>query len=117
MHRGSRVSICLKNYSREKWNEALASKDWSTIHKQNGELQEIVDELIEQINKALDEVMPIKSFTVKSFFNTHLGYPLNFIFAFHGHIMGAYLCLAEVKWVKTRVPGVKPLLGVKGWVP
>ena len=26
---------------------------------------------------------------------------------------GAYLCLAEVKWVKT---GVKPLLGVRGWI-
>ena len=30
--------------------------------------------------------------------------------------MRAYLCLAEVKWVKTGVPGVKPLLGVKGWI-
>ena len=48
------------------------------------------------------------------FFYTHLGYPLNFIFAFHGHVKGAYLCLAEVKWVKTGVPGVKPLLGLVG---
>ena len=45
------------------------------------------------------------------FLNTHLGYPLNFIFAFHGHVKGAYLCLAEVKWVKTGAPGVKPMLG------
>ena len=52
-----------------------------------------------------------------NFFNNHTGYPLNFIFAFHGYIKGAYLCLAEVKWVKTGVPGVKPLLGVKGWGP
>ena len=59
----------------------------------------------------------IELFVKKVFFNTHLGYPLNFIFAFHGHIKGAYLCLAEVKWVKTGVPGVKPLLGVKGWGP
>ena len=47
---------------------------------------------------------------------THLGYPLNFIFAFHGQVKGAYLCLAEVNWVKTGVPGVKPLLRAKGWV-
>ena len=40
---------------------------------------------------------------------------MNFIFAFHGNVKGAYLCLAEVKWVKTGVPEVKPLLGVKGW--
>ena len=50
-----------------------------------------------------------------SFTNTHRGYPLNFIFAFHGHVKGGYLCLAEVKLVKIGVPGVKPLLGVKGW--
>ena len=31
--------------------------------------------------------------------------------------MGAYLHLAEVKWVMTGAPGVKPLLGLKGWVP
>ena len=40
------------------------------------------------------------------FVYTHLGYPLNFIIAFHGHVKGVYLCLAEVKWVKTGVPGV-----------
>ena len=38
------------------------------------------------------------------FLNTYLGYPLNFIFAFHCQVKGAYLCLAEVKWVKTGVP-------------
>ena len=53
----------------------------------------------------------------KIFFYTHLGYPLNFIFVFHSYVMGAYLRLAEVKWAKTGVPGVKPLLVVKGWVP
>ena len=51
------------------------------------------------------------------FFFTHLGLSLNYIFAFLGHFKGAYLCLAEVKWVKAGAPGVKPLLGVKGWVP
>ena len=30
------------------------------------------------------------------FLNTHLGNPLNFISAFHGHVKGANLCLAEV---------------------
>ena len=32
-------------------------------------------------------------------------------------LWGAYLRLAEVKWVKTGAPGVKPLLGVKGGFP
>ena len=39
--------------------------------------------------------------------------PFKFSFSFHHCIMRD----AEVKWVKTGVPGVKPLLGVKGWVP
>ena len=43
---------------------------------------------------------------IDSFLNTHLGYLLNFIFAFHFDVKGAYLCLAEVKWVKTGVPGL-----------
>ena len=30
--------------------------------------------------------------------------------------MGAYLRLTEVKWVKIGVPGVKPQLGVRGWL-
>ena len=55
-------------------------------------------------------------FSFHIFFNTHLGYPLNFLFSFHHYVTGAYLCLAEVKWVKTGVPRVKPLLGVKGFV-
>ena len=59
----------------------------------------------------------IPIFRLDLFFNTHLGYPLDFIFVFIATSWGAYLRLAEVQWVKNGVPGVKPLLGVKGWVP
>ena len=52
---------------------------------------------------------------LKFFFNIHLGYPLNFFLSFC--VTRAYLCLAEIKWVNTGVPGVKQLLGKKGWVP
>ena len=39
-------------------------------------------------------------------FKTHRKvFHFNFIFAFHHCIMGAYLCLAEVQWAKTGVPG------------
>ena len=51
----------------------------------------------------------------KNFFNTHFGYPWNFIFAIHHYVTGAYLWLEEVKCVKTGVPEVKPLLGGK-WI-
>ena len=45
------------------------------------------------------------------------------LFQFYSHILhlhqflGEYLCLAEVKWVKTGVPGVKPLQGARGFFP
>ena len=47
------------------------------------------------------------------FLNIHLGYPFNFFLSFC--VTRAYLRLAEVKWVKTGVPGVKPLLGLIYW--
>ena len=50
-----------------------------------------------------------------AFFKYPSRLPFKFFFAFHGHLKGAYLCLA-VKWVKTGVHGVKTLLGVKGWI-
>ena len=47
-------------------------------------------------------------------FYTHLGFPLNFTFVFHCHVKGAYLCLAEVKWVKTGVPGLNDIHSTNG---
>ena len=61
--------------------------------------------LFHQLFDALSMQSPLTCLALKYFFlNTHLGYPLNFIFASNGHVKGAYLCLAEVKWVKTGVP-------------
>ena len=48
---------------------------------------------------------------LRSFFNAILMIPLSLF------IVGEYLCLAEVQWVQTEVPGVKPLLGVKDIFP
>ena len=48
-------------------------------------------------------------FSKKTFF-THLGYSLNFTVVCPCQVMGAYLCLAELQWMKTRVPGVKYLV-------
>ena len=45
-------------------------------------------------------------YSPQSFFIYPSWLPFKFIFAFHGHVKGAYLGLAEVKWVKYGVPGV-----------
>ena len=50
----------------------------------------------------------------KNFFYIHLGYSFNFFLSFC--VTRAYLRLPEVKWVKTGVPGVKPLLGVSAYL-
>ena len=49
-----------------------------------------------------------------TFFYPSLYISLFFVFAIS---RGAYHRLAVVQWEKTGVPGVKPLLGAKGWVP
>ena len=40
------------------------------------------------------------------FLNTHLGYPLDFIFVFHCHVMGGIPPPSRGIWVKTGVPGM-----------
>ena len=48
------------------------------------------------------------------FFCIHLGY---FLMKLSPFIVGEYLCLAEVQWIKTGVPEVKPLKEVRGIFP
>ena len=47
------------------WNEALAKQDWSKVEKET-DLNEAAKRFSMLIDKALDEVAPIKSFKVKS---------------------------------------------------
>ena len=55
--------------------------------------------------------------TVCRFFNTHLCYSFNFTVVYLCHVMGGIPPPSGGIVGKTGVPGVKPLLGVKGWVP
>ena len=56
----------MKNDSKEAWNYGLSTKDWNL---ESMELDEMFEKFELQINEALDEVAPFKSFTVKSHFN------------------------------------------------
>ena len=55
----------MKNFSEESWNQCLANKDWSKIDECT-DVNEMVSIFTEKINEALDEVAPIKTFTIKS---------------------------------------------------
>ena len=69
------------------------------------------------ISISLFQISHFTTIQIKLFLIYPSRLPFKFYFCFSWPRQGGYLCLAEVKWVKTRVPGVKPLLGVKGWVP
>ena len=55
----------MKNYTKEKWEECLSTKDWSQISDVT-ELEDKVKVYNRMITEALDEVAPIKTFKVKS---------------------------------------------------
>ena len=52
------------------------------------------DNWLEQV--ATIQVLELENGNFFIFFNTHLGYSLNFTVVCHYHVMGAYLRLAEV---------------------
>ena len=49
----------------EYWNRCFANKDWSTI-EDRANVQDKVTEFTTLISEALDELAPVKSFTIKS---------------------------------------------------
>ena len=55
----------MTNFSNENWNQILAKKDWSLLEECESvnQMAEVFDEIIQE---ALDEIAPVKSFTVKS---------------------------------------------------
>ena len=55
----------LKNFTDEAWNVSLENKNWSDLENCKT-VDEMVDIFTENINLALDEVTPFKTFTVKS---------------------------------------------------
>ena len=55
----------LKNFTPERWNTCLAMQDWSAVENCE-EVDEMVKEFQENITSALDQIAPIKTFTVKS---------------------------------------------------
>ena len=54
-----------KLFSKERWNSCLASKDWSELDECEG-VDEMVEIFTKNITEALDEVTPMKSFTIRS---------------------------------------------------
>ena len=54
-----------KNFTKEKWNACLAKQNWSEIDKCQG-VNEMVDIFDTNVALALDEVAPVKKFTVRS---------------------------------------------------
>ena len=52
---------CLKDFSEEKWNESLAMKECNVLENCNT-VDEMVDIFTKNIEEALDEVAPIKTF-------------------------------------------------------
>ena len=57
----------MKNFSVEAWNECLENKDWSQI-EECAEVDEEVQVFTKLITEALDEVAPVKTFSVRSHF-------------------------------------------------
>ena len=54
-----------KKFTKEKWNEALAREDWLDI-EESEDVNAMVKIFTENINRALDVVAPIKTFTIRS---------------------------------------------------
>ena len=55
----------MKNFSSEKWNKCIAEKNWKNLTNCNN-VDEMVDIFSNNLNEALDEVAPFKTFTVRS---------------------------------------------------
>ena len=53
-----------KSYTKEKWTDYLAKKDWSTLEDQD--LDTMVEIFTRNTTDALDEVAPFKTFEIKS---------------------------------------------------
>ena len=54
-----------KNFTQEGWRSCLASQDWSAVENSD-EVDSMVSEFQEAVNLALDQIAPIKTFTVRS---------------------------------------------------
>ena len=58
-------NIEIENFNPDNWNNALAAKNWSLIETSSS-LDAMINNFNKLISDALDEVAPIKSFTIKS---------------------------------------------------
>ena len=54
-----------KNYTIDNWSDSLREQPWSQITSEN-DIEKKTDLLAKFMNAALDEVAPVKTFTVKS---------------------------------------------------
>ena len=54
-----------KNFTKENWNQSLANQDWTGLEECE-EVDEMVKKFDENISAALNEVAPIRTFTIRS---------------------------------------------------
>jgi hypothetical protein len=54
-----------KTFTKERWNKSQASQDWSGLNKCEG-VDQMVNIFDKNIAEALNEVVPVKTFTVRS---------------------------------------------------
>ena len=54
-----------KNFTMESWTASLAQQDWSAVENSEG-VNEMVAEFTNNVTLALDQVAPVKSFTIRS---------------------------------------------------
>jgi hypothetical protein len=54
-----------KNFTQEGWTSCLASQDWSVVESSD-EVDNMVSKFQEVLNLALDQIAPVKTFTVRS---------------------------------------------------
>ena len=59
----------LKNFSEERWNDILATKQWNSLDsvtEDENSLDKMIEKFSNNVEEALNEIAPFKTFTVRS---------------------------------------------------
>ena len=64
-HKKSITKRSFKNFTKERWNEALEEEDWLDVEECE-EVDEMVSIFTKNVTRALDKVAPVKKFTIIS---------------------------------------------------
>ena len=64
-HKHNITKRSFKGFNNLEWNRCLAKQDWSTVNEESG-VDGMAKELTEIVNRALDEIAPVKTFQIRS---------------------------------------------------